>query len=319
MERMKRWIPLLAACAAMVVLVFCPDAAADAAREGLRVCAEVLIPSLLPFFVVSGLLRAWGLPELLGRLVSPVTGRIWGVGGGCATAFLLGILGGYPLGAAAIGKLRADGAISKDEGERALAFCSSTGPAFLMGAAGMGVFHSRAAGLELYGAHVLSAALVGMVFAPKRRALRPERQSSIAAASFSAVLTEAVHQATEALLSVCAFVVLFSVAAGMLTHIGYLPALAGQLSAATGMELTAAQALFTGLLELGSGLGAMQGLGLTPGNLALAEAMISFGGIAVAAQTRAVLGESDLTLRLYLPGKALQAVLAALMILLVNC
>ena len=82
--------------------------------------------------------------------------------GACVSAFLLGILGGYPLGAATIGQLRADGAISREEGERALAFCSNTGPAFLIGAAGTGVFHSRSAGLLLCGAHVLAAVLVGM-------------------------------------------------------------------------------------------------------------------------------------------------------------
>ena len=315
---MKRWIPLIAACAAMAALVLCPEAAADAARDALRLCAEVLIPSLLPFFAVSGLLRVWGLPELLGRLIEPVTRRLWGVGGGCASAFLLGILGGYPLGAAAIGQLRADGAISRDEGERALAFCSNTGPAFLLGAAGMGVFHSRRIGLVLCGTHIVSAALVGTLFAPRVRTGRASRHSDIAAAAFSDALTESVRQAADGLLSVCAFVVLFSVAAGLLEHIGYLGALAGQLSALTGMELTAAKALFTGLLEIGGGLGAMRGLAPTAGNTALAAFLLGFGGLAVAAQTMAVLGESDLTGRRYLPGKLLQGVLAALLTLLVN-
>ena len=94
----------------MLALVFCPDAAADSARSGLRLCAEMLVPSLLPFFVVSGLLRAWGLPGVLARLLEPATARLWGVDAACVSAFLLGILGGYPLGAAMIGRLRADGA-----------------------------------------------------------------------------------------------------------------------------------------------------------------------------------------------------------------
>ena len=315
---MKRWISLFAAMIAMIVLVFCPDAAAASARDGLRLCAEVLIPSLLPFFAVSGLLRAWGLPELLGRLIAPVTSRIWGVGGGCASAFLLGILGGYPLGAAAIGQLRADGAISRDEGERALAFCSNTGPAFLLGAAGRGVFHSRRIGFLLYGAHVVSAALVGMLFAPGKHAARAPQRCNIAVTSFSEAITESARQAADGLLSVCAVVVLFSVATGLLDHIGYLGALAGQLSAVTGMELTAARALFTGLLEIGGGLGAMRGLAPTAGNTALAAFLLSFGGLSVAAQTMAVLGESDLTGRRYLAGKVLQGLIAALLTLLVN-
>ena len=315
---MKRFLPLLAALAAMIALVLCPEAAAESARAGLRLCGEVLIPSLLPFFVVSGLLRSWGLPGVLGRLLEPVCARLWGVDGGCVTAFLLGILGGYPLGAATIGQLRADGAISRETGERALAFCSNTGPAFLLGAAGMGVFHSRSAGFALYAAHVGSAALVGLLLSPKKRTEAPRERTAIAAVSVSEAITEAVRQAVDGLLSVCAFVVLFSVAAGLLERWGYLPALAGQLSETTGLELTAARALLTGLLEIGGGLGAMRGLAPTPGNLALAAFFLSFGGLAVWCQTIAVLVGSDLTGRWYLPGKTLQGVLAAALTLLLT-
>ena len=312
--RLKKYIPLLFACCAMAALVLCPAEAASYAHDGLKLCAEMLIPSLLPFFVVSGLLRAWGLPGILGRLLEAPAARLWGVDGACVSAFLLGVLGGYPLGAATIGQLRADGAISREEGERALAFCSNTGPAFLLGAAGMGVFHSRRAGFLLYGTHVLAAVLVGVLVSGRSRIETPRERSYIAVASVSKVLPEAVEQAATALLSVSAFVVLFSVLTGLLTHIGYLPALAGRLAADTGMELTAARSLFTGLLEIGSGLGTMRGLAPTGGNLALAAFLLSFGGLAVWCQTLGVIAGSDLTGRYYLPGKLLQGVLAAVLV-----
>ena len=124
------------------------------------------------------------------------------------------------------------------------------------------------------------------------------------------------RQAADALLSVCAFVVLFSVVTGLAERAGYLAALAGALSERTGLELTAARALLVGLLEIGGGIGAMEGLALTPGNLALCAFLLSFGGLAVWCQTMAVLAESDLTGRRYLPGKLLQGVLAAVLILL---
>ena len=314
--RLKQLIPLAAACCAMAALVFCPAEAAECAHDGLQLCAEMLIPSLLPFFVVSGLLRAWGLPGILGRLLEAPAAWLWGVDGACVSAFLLGALGGYPLGAATISQLRADGAISREEGERALAFCSNTGPAFLVGAAGTGVFHSRSAGLLLYGAHVLAAVLVGMLVSKRSGIETPRERSYIAAASVSKALPEAVEQAAGAMLSVSAFVVLFSAAAGLLEHIGYLPALAGRLSADTGMELTAARSLLTGLLEIGSGLGAMRGLAPTVGNLALCAFLLSFGGLAVWCQTLGVIAESDLTGRYYLPGKLLQGVTAAILVLL---
>ena len=63
---------------------------------------------------------------------------------------------------------------------------------------------------------------------------------------------------------------------------------------------------------------AMRGLAPTGGNLALAAFLLSFGGLAVWGQTLGVISESDLTGRYYLPGKLLQGVIAALLVLLVG-
>ena len=90
---------------------------------------------------------------------------------------------------------------------------------------------------------MLSAVLVGVLVSKRSRVGSPRERSYIAVANVSKALPEAVEQAARALLSVSAFVVLFSVLTGLLTHIGYLPALAGTLSADTGLELTAARAL----------------------------------------------------------------------------
>ena len=51
---------------------------------------------------------------------------------------LLGVTGGYPLGADAVARLRRSGALTREQAERALAFCNNSGPAFLVGAAGVG-------------------------------------------------------------------------------------------------------------------------------------------------------------------------------------
>ncbi len=315
MRKLRAALPLLAGLGAMAALILCPETAAESARWGLRLCFEMLIPSLLPFFVVSALLRAWGLPGVLGRLLGGVTARLWGMEGAGVSAFLLGITGGYPLGAATIGQLRRDGALTREEAQRALCFCNNTGPAFLVGAAGSGIFHSSAVGLLLYAVHVLTAGVLGMLTAPKERITAPRERSYIAVAGVAEALPEAVRTSVDALLSVCGFVVLFSVLTGLLGP--QIAALAGNLSASLGMELTGARALLTGVLELGSGLGAMEGLAATPGNVALAAFVIGFGGLSVQAQSAAVLHGTDLHLGKPILFKLLHGLLSALVIQLV--
>ena len=122
-------------------------------------------------------------------------------------------------------RLRRSGALTREQAERALAICNNYGPAFLVGAAGVGVFHSAGYGLLLYGVHVLSAVIVGMLFAPRSGGFLPEDRSQIAAVSLSQALPEAVRSAVRAVLTVSGFVVTFSVMTGVLDASGLLPAL----------------------------------------------------------------------------------------------
>ena len=178
-------IALAVTLSALGALLVCSQAALESARAGLSLCAQMIVPSLLPFFMLSSLLQQLGLPGILGRLLSPVTQKLFGIGGAGASALLLGVTGGYPLGADAVARLRRSGALTREQAERALAFCNNSGPAFLVGAAGVGVFHSAGYGLLLYGVHVLSSVLVGMLFAPRSGGFEPEDCGQIAAVSLA--------------------------------------------------------------------------------------------------------------------------------------
>lgn len=228
------YIALAATLAALGALLLCSQAALESARAGLGLCAQMIVPSLLPFFILSSLLQQLGLPGILGRWLSPVTQRLFGIGGAGASALLLGVTGGYPLGADAVARLRRSGTLTREQAERALAFCNNSGPAFLVGAAGVGVFHSAGYGLLLYGVHVLSAVIVGMLFAPRSGGFPPEERAQIAAVSLSQALPEAVRNAVRAVLTVSGFVVTFSVVTGVLDASGLLPALVGTERCAAG-------------------------------------------------------------------------------------
>ena len=140
----------------------------------------------------------------------------------------------------------------------------------------------------------------------------PEPRGQIAAVSLAQALPEAVRSAVCAVLTVSGFVVTFSVVTGMLDASGLLPALVGTLSARLGLELHFARALCTGVLELGTGIGAMQGLTPTPANLALAAFLIGWGGVSVHCQTAAVLAGTDIKSARHTAGRLLHGALSAL-------
>ena len=297
---MKGKIAVTAALCALLEMILAPQQMIDSARYALRLCAELIIPSLFPFFVVSGLLNRLGFSaRLAGRLSRPAA-RLYGISGAGATALFMGLIGGYPLGAAYIADMRRQGLISAEEGERLMGFCNNSGPAFLIGSIGAGVFGSARLGLGLYIIHILSALITGLFF---RGSGRYKAQLPHLPESRGSALIDSVRQAAQSILSVCGFIVCFCVIIGLMDAGGYFSLFAGRLASLTGLELHAARALLSGVLELGSGIGAMRGLSPSPVNLAIAAGIVGWGGLSVHFQTYAVLAESDIKGDLHLTGR----------------
>ena len=137
----------------MAVLLWQNETASAAVRQGLALCARSVIPSLFPFFVVVSFAVGCGFFAVLRRLGLPVG----------AAVFLVGVVGGYPVGARTVGELYRGGGLTKERAETLLTFCNNAGPSFIFAIAGVRVFGSQKVGLILYGVHILSALAAAMV------------------------------------------------------------------------------------------------------------------------------------------------------------
>ena len=312
----KKFVSITCALILFAVLIVFPDTAASSALDGLKLCASLIIPSLFPFFVATKLISELGLSQWLGKAFAPLSRRLFNVSGSGGTAFIIGVTAGYPMGAAYIASLCKKGYISKSEAERLIIFCNNSGPSFIIGAAGVGVFKSSVIGLFLYAVHILAAFLGGIMFAPNSVEKYAEPQTVRSSASFAAAFTDAVKASVTACLSICGFIVAFSVLAGILEKAGAFAAAAKMLSAVFGMELLWSNALFCGILELGNGIGAMSGLSTSPINLALAAFILGWGGISVQFQTLSVIGGTDIKTARYIIGRFVIALMGSALALL---
>ena len=312
---MKNAVAVIGGLCAVLCLILAPTEAIESARYGLHLCAELIIPSLFPFFTASALLIRLGVTQALGRLLTPAARRLWGVSGAGAAAFLAGICGGYPLGAQTVAELYTTGQLSKPEAERLLRFCNNSGPSFLIGVVGAGLFSSRRAGLLLYAIHVLAAAAVGVLFRGRNADLGEPLQPP--ETGFGEALVQSVRQAVSALLSVCGFVVCFCVFSGLLEAAGLWDGASAFFSRVIGADARDARALFIGLLELSGGIGALRGMPPTRERFMLAAFLCGWGGLSVCFQSLSVLSETDLDGRPLLLGRCLSALLSLLLAALV--
>ena len=275
----------------------------EAAKSGLALCYNVIIPSLFPFFVLSSLVVELGLAGYLGRLLEGLMRPLFHVSGACASAFALGFIGGYPVGAKTAISLYENGMCTKTEAERLLAFCNNSGPAFILGVVGAGVFASSRVGVLLYLAHAAASICIGILFrfykaGPTAR--REERQSrpQFHAQRFTTAFTGSIKNSFLSTLNICAFVVFFTVVIQLLIRSGFLPGLAqvlGTVLAPFGLTPEWAQRLLTGALEISSGVWTLSGDGTLSGKLILAAFMLGWAGISVHCQVLSFIGGSGLS------------------------
>ena len=305
----------LALLIATAGLVAAPGEASAGAKDGLTLCFNVIVPSLFPFFVLSSLVVDLGLAAYLGRAMEGLMRPLFRVSGSCAAAVALGFIGGYPVGARTALQLYQQGLCSKPEAERLLAFCNNSGPAFILGVVGAGIFGDSRVGFLLYLTHALASLLVGLLFrfyggAQRRRSAVPRPPKPIQAVTVPAAFTGAVVRSFQNTLNICAFVVFFSVVLQLLSAFGVFAALA-RLLAAAGFEPEWARRLVAGLLELSSGVSSLRGGTQLAGRVSMAAFMLGWAGLSVHCQVLSFLVDSGLSAKTYLAGKLCHGLIAA--------
>lgn len=319
-QRVRDLLLGLVLLTATLALVVWPQESMEAAKTGLQLCYNVIIPSLFPFFVLSSLVVDLGLAGYVGRALEKIMRPLFRVPGSCASAVALGFIGGYPVGARTAISLYEKGMCTKAEAERLLAFCNNSGPAFILGVVGAGIFSSSRVGILLYLAHAAASMCIGILFRFYKRNERKSNEGgrlSFQTQRLSVAFTGSVKNSFMSTLNICAFVVFFTVVIRMLTVSGALPALARWLSALLSpMGLTEqwGERLLTGMLEISSGVWSLSGEGSLSGRLSMAAFMLGWAGISVHCQVLSFLGGSGLSVRTYLIGKMLHGGLSALFV-----
>ncbi|MCH5186908.1 MAG: hypothetical protein J1F63_00795 [Oscillospiraceae bacterium] len=270
-----------------LALVIFPDAALRGAGLGLDICLRAVVPSLLPFMLLSSIAveSGWGLK--LGRLLSPMLGPMLGIDSAGAMCLMTGLIGGYPCGARTVASAVDGGLMTKSSGEKALAFCNNSGPLFIIGTAGANVYGSTRIGLMLYLCHCIGAVAAALVFGRGSRGsgTAPVRVRPPGA---GVLFGRAARESGAAIVSVCALIITFSAIIEAL-RLSRFP-------------------LMVGLIEVSRGVQELGRFGSAA--LPLSAAYLSWGGLSVHFQTEAV--APDLSKRYYYIGKIISSAMAGL-------
>ena len=276
-----------------------PTVCADGVRDGLALAAGQALPALFPFFVAGGLLTRSGLAQALARLAARPLAVLYRLPSSAAPAVVLGLVGGYPVGAATAADLLRQGTLSPGDAARVNRFCNCASPGFCIGLAGLGIFGSARTGAMLYGIHVLAALLTGLFTAREHASVSAARTAPRRAPneSFSAVFCASVQQAASTALTVTAFLTIFCVLLQLFDPL---------------LSMLPYGDACSGIFELTAGLDALAPLPLTnSAKLTLASFLLGFGGLAVQFQVRALAAPAGLPVDGFATAKLLHGAFAA--------
>lgn len=109
-----------------------PAIALEYASTGLHLWFTRMIPTLLPFMILSGIMIRMNLTETFVHLLHPVLHRIFGTSPNGSYTMIMGFLCGFPMGARIVGELYEKEMISGGEGSCLLYFCNNIGPIYFL-------------------------------------------------------------------------------------------------------------------------------------------------------------------------------------------
>lgn len=315
-----RFLISLATISLMLILLIFPKASIKGAENGIMLWFNVIVPTLLPFIIVSNLIINLKLTTSIAKLFYPILHRLFAVTRNGCYVIIIGLLTGFPVGAKACADLVKNKMLSKEEGQYLLTFCNNASPMFIISF--ISILTLKLSGKQyymlaiIYGGAILSALLYRIFhgitnhsFVAPDDILLTEKITLKAAdlprkslnskppkrVTF-AIVDNAIMDGFDVVTKVGGYIVLFSILASVILSL--LP------------ESSTYSLISIGFFEITNGINTIgsSDLNLTT-KIALIMSLTAFGGISSIAQTKSVTDQSGLSIWKYIVYKAINAVI----------
>ena len=283
-----------------VYLLRFPEDAFQASASGVTLWFFHVLPSLLPFMILSDFFIHTGLASVLLQKTKGIFRFLFGLSMYGSYAFLLGLFCGYPMGAKLTADLFAEGKITKSEAQYLLTICNNPGPMFVSSYLLVDTLHlSHAAGHTfLYLSLFLTSLIFRLLLKPDCRDLTTAPVSPSSESfrkSVSHMIDASIIHAFETITKLGGYIILFSILASLVVRCS--------------SPVPVLSVFLTGLTEMTTGIALVGASSLKLSwRYLLSLTFASFGGLSCIAQTRGMLVGTPLSIRTYIAGKTVHAV-----------
>lgn len=291
---MRRYFYFLFVSAAILFFLFNSKITLEGSVNGLILWFNTVVPTLLPFMIMSSILIGLHGEKLLHKLLSPVTSKLLGLSAAGNYVFFIGMFCGYPLGAKTAADLLREKRISSGEAMYLMNFCNNISPIFTI---------SFICNTLLCNTKIIPYALLLLYGIPLILGLFTKKYylGSTAVGTYNdklsspaskndllRILDHSINNAALTSLKLGGYIILFSVFCSLIEHLRILP--------------EAIKTVFIMLLEVTTGCRhCVSSPLLSHANLTIPAlfACATFGGLSGIAQTSGMISDTELSLKQY--------------------
>ncbi len=272
------------------ILAF-PGESVGAASIGLNLWYENMLPTLLPFSILSYILIHSGILDSCASAAHRLLGKIFPISSAGLYPLIAGLLFGFPMGSKITADLVQSGKMSREEGQRLFCACNNISPMFVGSFILAQSLNRPELRLATYLILYVPPLALYMVWNRNRHFKAPSGSVPKKAASMNLQLIDAgIMNGFETLAKLGGYIILFAILAQMTTMLPISDPLI--------------KCLLIGFTEITNGISytARQGLDFTLA-YPLMVSFTAFGGLSGFAQTASMVKDSKLSMLPYLQMK----------------
>lgn len=272
-----------------VLMLIYPNESLEFASNGLMIWFNKMIPTLLPFMILSGFMIRMNLTYDFIRIFSFFLKPIFRINDLGIYVIVLGFLCGFPMGAKVITELYLKNEITRKEAEYLLSFCNNIGPIYFISFVLPTLKENRIVLflMGMYGIPIIYGLILRRFLKIDYRKEKNKQNSNIRSNEFFINLDEAIAIALESITKLGGYMIFFNVLNLYIIHL-----IPKQI-----------QSYIMAILEITNGI-----TKIGNDNPIISLTLLAFGGFSCFAQTASVIKGTDISLKKYFNHKCLVSI-----------
>ncbi|QUH27418.1 hypothetical protein [Vallitalea guaymasensis] len=294
----------------LLTILVLPKTSMEAAKNGLLLWFNVIIPTLFPFILLSNLIINTNIINYINYIFTGLMTRLFNLPGVAGYALITGLLSGYPVGAKITADLLNKKAINSTQAQYMLTFCNNASPMFIIGFIATGLLDNSRIGIfmliTIYAANLITAFIYRVIYGKNLPVIKKSTFKSKVNESINfSLFDDCIMNAITLIVKIGGYIIFFSI----ILNCFYLIPIKDSLIK---------NFLFS-LIELSNGAKILVNCNSSiQVTFVLLCTLVSFGTFSVHAQTASVLADTKLNINKYILSKIINAVITFITALLIT-